>query len=459
MPATSDCYSVALGTGQTAGGNNFADAPLGDFTVLSNVVFLVNGTTPVSDLRGATNEGDTVEVTFTVAAGAQPQRFTLVSYTAPSSTFNANNASQQQIFDIDTGVFGPGSYTLAVSNPHSYYQIDFVSGSAIDTFGPAGSNIFYSAQTRLVSADNEGTHALRTSPAALTGTVYLDANNNGIMDSGERPISGVKVTLSCGSTSQSVATDIYGVYTFDNLPAGTYTITETQPATYSDGKDKLGNKGGTAGNDKFSTVKLTTGVVATGYNFGEQQTVTGPVAANQTQSAAWWNGTSGQALIKALNGSQNSKRLGNWLAANFNNLFGANAGTANNLSGKTNALVAAYFQSLYANASKRPEADGLALALNLYVTNSSLAGSTAASYGFVVSSGGLGAATVNVAGDGAAFGIDDNAVITVTELLYRANATARKGLLWDANADGSLNVAESILRNQAYALFDAINGT
>ena len=41
-------------------------------------------------------------------------------------------------------------------------------------------------------------------------------------------------------------TDIYGVYTFDNLPAGTYTITETQPGGYTDGKDTLGNKGGTA---------------------------------------------------------------------------------------------------------------------------------------------------------------------------------------------------------------------
>ena len=59
------------------------------------------------------------------------------------------------------------------------------------------------------------------------------------------------------------------------------------------------------------------------------------------------------------------------------------------MTGKTNAQVAAYFQSLATNASKKPEADALALALNLYVTNSSLAGTTAASYGFAVSSSGL----------------------------------------------------------------------
>ena len=116
---------------------------------------------------------------------------TLVSYTAPGATYDANTAAQQKIFDCDTGVFGPGSYTLTVSNPHSYFQVDFVSGYAIDKLGPPASNIFYSAQTRLFSADNGGTHAVRTSPASLSGTVYLDANNNGTMDAGERPIAGV----------------------------------------------------------------------------------------------------------------------------------------------------------------------------------------------------------------------------------------------------------------------------
>ena len=301
---------------------NFANAQLGDLTVLSNVVYLVNGTTPVSDLRGVTHEGDTVQVSFTVVAGAQPQRFSLVTYTAPSATYNANTAAQQKIFDIDSGVFGPGTYTLSVSNPHAFFQIDFISGSAIDQFGAAASNIFYSNENRLFSADNGGTHAVLSSPAMLSGTVYRDANNNGAIDAGEQPIAGVKVTATAGSTTQTAFTDTYGVYTFDNLPAGSYTIAETQPGTYSDGKDTLGNKGGTAANDKFSAVNLTAGAVATGYNFGEQLALSSAVAGNQTQNMAWWNGTSGQALIKALNGGQTAKNLGNWLASNFTNLFG-----------------------------------------------------------------------------------------------------------------------------------------
>ena len=42
-------------------------------------------------------------------------------------------------------------------------------------------------------------------------------------------------------------------------------------------------------------------------------------------------------------------------------------------------------------------------------------------------------------------------------LLSRANARARKGILWDMNGDGSLNSAETILRNQINALFGTIN--
>jgi hypothetical protein len=79
----------------------------------------------------------------------------------------------------------------------------------------------------------------------------------------------------------------------------------------------------------------------------------------------------------------------------------------------------------------------------------------AASYGFAVSSTGLGGSTVSV--NGAAFGINDNTVLTITELLSRANDRACKGTLWDSNGDGVLNSAESILRNQVYSLFDAIN--
>jgi hypothetical protein len=452
---------VTLTVGQTASGNDFADAAQGNLSFLSKVAYVINGTTPVSDLRNLTKEGDVVQVTFTIAAGTQPQRLTLVTYTAPGNDFDPNTASQQRIFDVDTGVFGPGTHTLTVSNPHSYFQVDFVTGFAIDRFGPAGSNITYSAQSRLASADNGGTHSVRTSPASLTGYAYLDANKNGVFDGNERPIAGVTVSLT-GATTQTVVTDSYGAYTFDNLPAGTFTVTETQLGDYADGSDALGNKGGTKSNDKFSGITLAAGAKGAGYNFGELQSVGSAFAGNQTQSTAWWNGSSGQALIKALNGGQKAKYLGNWLATNFKNLFGPDAGSSNDLTGKTNAQVATYYQSLYSSNGKKAEVTEvgfLALALAVYVTKANLAGNSGTSYGFAVSTGGLGSATASVGASGAAFGINNNTVMTIAELLSRTNARARKGLIWDADKKGSSSAAEIILRDQASLLFNSINNT
>jgi hypothetical protein len=46
-----------------------------------------------------------------------------------------------------------------VHNPDSYYQCDFVCGCPISQFGPVGSNIFYTAEGRLESADNDGVNS------------------------------------------------------------------------------------------------------------------------------------------------------------------------------------------------------------------------------------------------------------------------------------------------------------
>jgi hypothetical protein len=100
-PAIADAYCIALASGQTSSGNNFANAGTGDPSILSNIVYVINGAAAVGDLRGNTREGDTVQVSFTVAAGTQAQRFTLVSYTAPGPTFDPATANQQR-FSVPT---------------------------------------------------------------------------------------------------------------------------------------------------------------------------------------------------------------------------------------------------------------------------------------------------------------------------------------------------------------------
>lgn len=179
-PTLSDNYTVVVTSGTNSGDNDFVNAEKCDKSILCNITYVINGTTTVSDLRGNTHQGDTVQVNFTVAAGALPHAFTLVSYTAPGSSFDANTASQQTIFDLDTGTFGPGSHSLLVTIPNCFYQIDFVCGYAIDHLGPAGSNIFYSAQNRLFSADNGGTVSCNSQKASFSGFVYVDSNDDGV---------------------------------------------------------------------------------------------------------------------------------------------------------------------------------------------------------------------------------------------------------------------------------------
>ena len=140
----------------------------------------------------------------------------------------------------------------------------------------AGSNIFYSAQNRLISADNGGTHAPLANPSRISGFAYLDANNNGKMDANERPIAGVAVTLTGTDTgghsvTQSALSDADGLYMFDNLPAGTYAVAETAPAGYTNGQATIGSVPGTMQTAKLSGIHLGAGIADTNNNFGFQQ--------------------------------------------------------------------------------------------------------------------------------------------------------------------------------------------
>jgi hypothetical protein len=100
--------------------------------------------------------GATATVSFTVAAGCKDIQLSLVSYKAPSATFDEQTADQQVLFDSKTATYGAGTYALTVAMPGCYYQVDFVYGTPITKLGPAGTNNFYGKQNRLIEAANGG---------------------------------------------------------------------------------------------------------------------------------------------------------------------------------------------------------------------------------------------------------------------------------------------------------------
>src|SRR5262249_14275488 len=148
----------------------------------------------------------------------------------------------------------------------------------------------------------------------------------------------------------SQATDADGAYVFLNLRPGCYTITETQPAGYTQGTNSLGTidgvpAGAISAIDRFDLC-LAARLDALHYNFAQPPAATGGVRAGQTASSGFWNNKNGQALMKALNGGASSTQLGDWLGATFPRMFGALSG-GNGLAGKTNADVAAFFQGRF----------------------------------------------------------------------------------------------------------------
>jgi len=151
----------------------------------------------------------------------------------------------------------PGTYTLVQTQPPA--------------FGSSTSNSIPVTVTAAGVANQNFGETLAT----LSGNVFADTDGDGIRDAGENGISGVTVTLTGtdvngNDVNRTATTDANGNYTFTDLPAGTYTITETQPTAFNDGADAVGSAGGDlAPTDSIIRVPVGAGTTSTNYAFAE----------------------------------------------------------------------------------------------------------------------------------------------------------------------------------------------
>jgi VCBS repeat-containing protein len=113
-----------------------------------------------------------------------------------------------------------------------------------------------------------------TSTGVVSGIVFFDADNDGVRDTGELGVPGVLVTLTSTSSGTNITrtaiTKNDGTYSFTALPAGTYKVTEAQPAALNDGIDKSAASGATVTNDEISNIVLAASATAANNNFGER---------------------------------------------------------------------------------------------------------------------------------------------------------------------------------------------
>ncbi|MEZ4868797.1 MAG: SdrD B-like domain-containing protein [Caldilineaceae bacterium] len=135
----------------------------------------------------------------------------------------------------------PGDYYLLFTPPNGYLftssnQGEAGTGDLLDSDADVATGqttvITLTAGQQQVSMDAGLT--MTTPPAALSGTVWLDSNTNGLQEGGEALISGVPVMLYAadGTLVSTTFTDEAGHYSFGNLLPGDYYVLFTPPDGY-----------------------------------------------------------------------------------------------------------------------------------------------------------------------------------------------------------------------------------
>lgn len=370
-------------------------------------------------------------------------------------------------FDVK---LGPGSYRIVEAQPAGWLD-------GKETAGGLGGSVDNTQDSNIIGAiivaagdpDVGGYDFANIPPARIQGLVWQDFNNDGEVNFGESAIEGVAIRLTGtddwgAAVDQAMNTDQHGLYEFIALRPGNYTVSEAQPLGYADGLDVVGTVNGVLTgsnvlNDVFSQIDFLgqPGADAVNYNFGERPEAGSTVEGGQTATIGFWQNKNGQSLIRSLNGGADSQQLANWLAATFPNMYAS-------LASMTNQQVADHYVSLFKrNKQAAPggppklDAQTLAVALAVYVTSDTLAGTTATSFGFTVTQDGVGYSTFEVGDNGAAFGAANGAEMTVLDLLVATNARTKSGLLYDQNGDGTIDEAERALRVMANEVFSNIN--
>jgi uncharacterized repeat protein (TIGR01451 family) len=296
--ATDRITGVVVGSNQTFQDNSFGELRVAQ---VSGAVYLdqngnatrdVGETTGVPGivitLTGTDLNGNAVSATTSTDASGNYSFANLLP-----GTYSVAEGAVTAYTNTGASVQGPQSLSANFTNRAGLVTTTVAAGSAAGgTTSPAVNTISVGAGGT-TQGNNFGARS-----SSLAGRICIDngaaggTTNNGRCEAGETGISGVTVTLS-GTAADGTAvtltalTDSTGNYVFTNLKlpnAAGYTLTETQPSAFVDGRQAAGTLTPFAGVDPTPFVGATTNVVgndaiigirftvatnAAGYDFGE----------------------------------------------------------------------------------------------------------------------------------------------------------------------------------------------
>jgi hypothetical protein len=203
------------------------------------------------------NQSNTATVSLTVTpVNDNPvvanDTFTAIKHNPPTQDF-----ANQQIFVLVNDQVGdpdPGETLtiVAVSDPANGSAVIALDGKSVlytPDIGYEGPDSFtYTVRdngtnpTNLESTATVSIDVVNFIPTDIDGTVWMDTDNDGLMEDHERRLAGVEVRLQ-GTSFRDLdvdivaTTDINGFYFFADVEPGDYTVTESQPFYMRDGQD------------------------------------------------------------------------------------------------------------------------------------------------------------------------------------------------------------------------------
>ncbi|MEP7345470.1 MAG: SdrD B-like domain-containing protein, partial [Gemmatimonadaceae bacterium] len=149
-----------------------------------------------------------------------------------------------------------GSYSISIATPSGFVPTTANapgSNSGNDSDGSPAAVSLATASSSDMTID----FGFKPGAGTIGDFVWNDSNGNGVQDTGEPGLAGVTVTLS-GAASATTTTAANGSYSFDNLVAGTYTVTVSTPIGFAaspsgQGSDPLKDSNGSPANVTLAT--------------------------------------------------------------------------------------------------------------------------------------------------------------------------------------------------------------